>query len=218
MPRPPRCLQRDYWYHLLNRGNGKARIFHDAWDYSAFLKRLATVPALHEVETVAFCIMPNHFHLVMRGGAIGSLSRAMHRMQTSYAARYRTRYGSVGHVLQGRFRSFPIQDGDHLLTVMRYVERNPVRANLVGSAEAWSWSSVRWRERDVAWLADPPMSLGDDWLEYVNAPQTPAEMNAVRNSIERGAPFGEAVWRTDTARALGLESTLRSRGRPPTPN
>ena len=116
---------------------------------------------------------------------------------------------------QGRFKSFPIQEDEHLLTVLRYVERNPLRANLVRSAEEWRWSSL-WRRfhGEAAMLDEGPMALPRDWRRYVQSPEKEAELAALRRSVVRGAPFGEAPWQERTAKRLGLMSTLRPRGRP----
>jgi putative transposase len=214
MPRVARQLQHGYCYHLLNRGNGKATLFLDRFDYSAFMKLLAGMRTGYDLRLLAYCLMPNHFHLVLRAEAPGAVSEAMQWAQTSYVSRFRVRYGSTGHIFQGRFKSFPIQNDRHLLTVMRYVERNPVRANLVDSALGWPWSSSRWRGRPNDLLDESSVPLGVDWNAYVDAPQTGTEVAALRQSISRGAPFGSAQWQRATAQALGLESTLRPRGRP----
>ncbi len=88
------------------------------------------------------CLMPNHFHLALLPKNDGDLSVWMHWLQKTHIRRYHKHYHSSGHMWQGRFRPFPIQEDAHLLTVLRSIERNPVRANLVGSAELWKWSSA----------------------------------------------------------------------------
>ena len=117
---------------------------------------------------------------------------------------------------QGRFKAFPIQHDAHLLQVMRYVERNALRANLVNRAEDWRWGSLAWRYNghSVSFLVVPPVPLPDDWLDRVNVPESTVELTALRCSVNRGAPFGDTVWAEETAANLGLESSLRSRGRP----
>ena len=215
MPRIARQLQHGYCYHVLNRGNGKARLFLDRADYRAFVELLAGMKARYEIGLLAFCLMPNHFHLVLQARAAGAVSAAMQWAQTSYVSRFRAKYASSGHIFQGRFKSFPIQNDEHLVTVMRYVERNPVRAKLVERATDWSWSSARWRSGADHWLDESPVDLGNDWAAFVNAPQTSAEIASLRSSVTRGAPFGSRHWQHETANILGLESTLRSRGRPP---
>jgi putative transposase len=214
MPRVARQLQHGYCHHVLNRGNAKATLFLDRFDYLAFVKSLAAMRAAYSIRLLAYCLMPNHFHLVLRVDAIRAMSEAMQWAQTAYASRFRAKYQSTGHIFQGRFKSFPIQETEHLLTVMRYVERNPVRANLVESAVDWRWSSTRWRKRPNHWLDESPVQLGADWHTYVDASQTSAEVAALRRSVSRGAPFGSPSWQAQTAEALGLQSTLRPRGRP----
>ena len=123
-----------------------------------------------------------------------------------------------GHVYQGRFKSFPIQDDGHFLTVCRYVERNPLRANLVRKAEDWRWGSLwRWRqatEPAPAILSAWAIPRSPNWVDKVNEAMSEAELEAVRRSIQRGSPFGDEKWMLTTAQRLGLSSTLRPRGRP----
>jgi putative transposase len=114
------------------------------------------------------------FHLALWPGADGDLSDYMRWLLTAHVRRYHRHYHSSGHVYQGRFRSFPIQEDDHLLTVLRYIERNPVRAGLVGRAQDWRWSSAT-----PAWVGMPMLDTGPvprppEWLEHVNTPQTEA--------------------------------------------
>ena len=147
----------------------------------------------------------------------GDLSTWMHWLLNAHVRRYHKHYHGSGHIWQGRFKAFPIQEDEHLLTVLRYVERNPVRCGLVRRAENWRWSSARqWKDPAARpiWLADPPTPRGDDWLDRVNAALTVAELEAVRKSVNRGAPFGSPRWQSSTATRLGLESTLNPRGRP----
>jgi putative transposase len=124
--------------------------------------------------------------------------------------------GGTGPLYQGRFKSFPVQEDDHLLTVCRYVERNPLRAGLVARAEQWPWSSLarRVRGRGVDLLADWPTPEPPGWLEQVNGVETEGELEALRRSVRRGAPFGSEGWNQETAQCLGLASTLRPIGRP----
>jgi len=123
----------------------------------------------------------------------------------------------TGHLYQGRFKAFPIQENDHLYTALWYVERNPLRAGLVTRAEQWRWSSLSHRkggkppqDRLAAW----PVAKPRDWIARVNKPQTQAEEEALRRAVNRGTPFGSVDWQTQTAQELELGFTLRSRGRP----
>ena len=125
------------------------------------------------------------------------------------------RSSGTGPLYQGRFKSFPIQEDDHFLTVLRYVERNALRANLVQRAEDWRWSSLWHRvQGGAAALDEGPVALPRDWRRTFSRLQTEAELAALRRSVVRGVPFGEESWQERTAKRLGLESTLSARGRP----
>jgi putative transposase len=169
------------------------------------------------MRLLALCVMPNHFHLALWPFEDGDLSAWMGWLLTAHVRRYHKHYRSSGHVWQGRFKAFPIQEDDHLLSVLRYIERNPLRANLVAKAEDWSWSSLRYRLEPplLPFLADTPVPLYADWLRHVTAPQTEDELERLRQSVTRNMPYGSDKWTQQTAIALGLESSLRPRGRPP---
>ena len=155
--------------------------------------------------------MPNHFHLVVQPATVDALSPFMQWWMTSHVRRYHRHYRSHGHVWQGRFKSFPIQEDGHLLTVLSYVLRNPVRAGLVEHASQWPWSSLHRPH-----LTDPsPIPLPEDWATWMDQPLFDHELTALRICVNRQQPFGAPEWQQRLAATLGLESTLRRRGRPP---
>lgn len=208
----------DVCYHVLNRGNGRNTVFHKDGDYAAFLKLLKEASDRIPMRILSYCLMPNHFHLVLWPVNDGDLSSWMQWLTTSHVRRYHKHYDSSGHVWQGRFKSFPIQSDEHLLTVMRYVERNPVRATSIPirKAQRWPWSSIGHPppETVVPTLDPGPVDRRKDWLDWVNASLTTAEQDALAVCISRGQPFGEDKWKLKIAKKLGLESSLRPRGRP----
>jgi putative transposase len=161
-------------------------------------------------------LLPNHFHLVLWPRADEQVGPWMQWLLTAHGHGYRQRYGGSGHVWQGRFRAFPVEQDDHLLAVLRYVERNPLRAGLVERAEGWPWSSLSlWHLPPLCpWLDAGPVPRPPDWLAQVQAVQTEGELAAVQGSVQRGAPFGSSAWVEKTARELGLEASLRPGGRP----
>lgn len=195
---------------MLSRGNDRATVFHSANEYQAFIALLDEARQRHSVDLLAFCLMPNHFHLVAHVEQSAELSAMMQWWLTSHVRRHHQRHVSSGHVWQGRFKSFPIQEDEHLLTVLRYVLLNPCRAQLVRSPWEWRWSSLRFDGMVAAWPVEPPQGV-DTWLT-MPLDDDPGE--DVRASIRRGAPFGDPQWRAQAADAWGLESTLRPRGRP----
>ncbi len=164
----------------------------------------------HPVDLLAFCLMPNHFHLVVRVERAAELSAMMQWWLTSHVRRYHRCHATTGHVWQGRYKSFPIQADEHLLTVLRYVLLNPCRARLVEDPWAWRWSSLWFDPVLAAWPVEPPGGLRT-WLKQgLERP----ELEQVRHSIVRGTPFGDEAWQAQAAADWGLEATIRPRGRP----
>jgi putative transposase len=200
----------------MNRGNAHTRIFHTPDDYREFLQLFAPACQRLPMRILAFCLMPNHFHLSLWPHNDGDLGTWMQWLMTSHVRRHHKRYQSDGHIWQGRFKAFPAQSDWHILSVMRYIERNPLRANLVATAQEWPWSSLRaWQVGNPGNLLDiAPIPRPENWLEWVNQPQSQEELDAIRTSIDRGSPLGQEQWTRQIAEELGLQSTLRSRGRP----
>ncbi len=209
-------------YHVLNRRVGRLPLFEKHDDYVAFEKVLDEAYGKMPMRVIGYCLMPNHWHLVLWPRRDGQLSRYMQWLTTTHMRRWHAHPGThgTGPVYQGRFKSFPIQEDSHFLTVCRYVERNALRANLVDRAEDWQWSSLaRRRRKDVEspWLVaveDWPVSPPRNWMASVNRPETEAELDAVRCSVVRGAPYGQDSWQRRTAARLKLQSSLRPPWRP----
>jgi len=216
MPRTARASVGGICYHILNRGNARAQVFHQDQDYDAFLRVLTQACHRLPMRILAYCLLPNHFHFAVWPYDDADLSRWMHWLLTAHVCRYHQHYKSSGHLWQGRFKAFPIQQDEHLLAVLRYIERNPVRAGLAARAEEWPWSSARdWKMgQSQSWFDQGPVLRPQDWLGFVNDPLTATELARVRQSVHRGSPFGTVDWTLQTAAQLGLEATVRPRGRP----
>ncbi len=216
MPRPPRQLFANQCYHILNRANRRAEIFHEAADYAAFIALMARAQEEVNLPILAACLMPNHVHLVVRPAGDHDVPRWTRWLFTTHVRHYHEKNGTTGRLWQGRYKSFLIQDDHYLLTVLRYVERNARRANLVERAEDWRWGSLHWRaaRSTPLTLSSPPLELPAYWRDLVNLPQTAAEMDAIRTSVNRQRPFGEPDWVERRAREAGLEQSLFSVGRP----
>ncbi|MCC6424273.1 MAG: transposase [Phycisphaerales bacterium] len=208
-------------YHVLNRGVGRQDLFHHANDYAAFIRVLNDVLEIEPMRVLGYCLMDNHWHLVVWPQRDGQLARFMQRLTITHVRRWvehRHRVG-WGSVYQGRYKSFVVQDDSHLLTLLRYVERNPLRAGIVKRAENWRWSSLgQLFTPPVAQLpriaiASWPIARRRDWIDWVNAPQTTAEEQAVQQSLAHNRPFGSDTWTRQMEKRLGL-GPLRRRGRP----
>lgn len=211
MARPLRTAPGGFVYHVLNRANGKRRIFEH--DRDEVQERIP-------MRILAWCVMPNHWHLLLWPFQDGDLSKYMGRVTLTHTQRrhgYRASTGT-GHLYQGRFKSFVVQHDAHFLAVSRYVEANALSANLVRRAEDWRWSSL-WRLRHGKGAEPPqihpwPLTRPTDWLAYVNQRPGALETQALRRSARRGCPYGDEAWAVGMAEELGLQSTLRPRGRP----
>jgi len=220
MPRRARISTGGLAYHILNRRVGRLALFDKPADYMAFEKILNEAHERTGIRIAAYCLMPNHWHLLLWPRDDGELSEVMRWVTVTHTQRWhahRESFGS-GPVYQGRFRSFPVQTDEHFLTVARYVERNALRAKLVKRAEQWQWSSLwRWAQGDpklLAFLSDWPVKRPRQWVGWVNRPETASELEDLRCSAQRGRPFGSQGWVVRIAKRLSLESTLRPRGRP----
>ena len=220
MGRPLRAAPGGLVYHVLNRANGRQRLFDDDGDYAAFERVLHEAHQRIAMRVLAYCVMPNHWHLVLWPYRDGDLSRFMSWLTLTHTQRWHAYQQTVGtgHLYQGRFKSFVVQTDEHFLTVCRYVERNALRAGLVARAEDWRWSSV-WQTtygdtQQQAIVSEWPITRPAEWVAWVNAEEGAAELTRLRQSVVRSQPFGQAEWVTMMIERFGLGSTMRSEGRP----
>jgi len=227
MPRTARAAEGGMIYHVLNRGNGRMRIFHKGEDFAAFERVLAEGLKRYPLELFTYCLMPNHWHLVVRPRTDKTLGLFMGWIGVTHVRRYHEHYHSRGggHLYQGRFKSFPVAEDDYFLALCRYVDANALRAKLAKKAEEWRWSGL-WRrinrpaggdameEEDGPVLSPWPIERPRNWISRVNAKLGEEQLDVVRACVERGRPFGNEKWIESTARRLGLEFTLRGPGRP----
>ena len=227
MPRPQRKCVENVAYHVMNRSVEGRLLYEKPADYFAFeqvmIQARERFPA---VRIAAYCLMPNHFHLVLWPRQDDALSSFMQWLSMTHTQRWRAHRSNAGrgHLYQSRFKSFPIEQDHHFLSVCRYVERNPLRAGLTWPpntpdmrAEFWPWNSIAARldpdRREQ--LCDPwPVEIPQNWLEVVNRPEAYEELEAIRKCAARGRPYGNETWTLSTAADLGILSTIRATGRP----
>ncbi|WP_305908092.1 transposase [Methylomarinum sp. Ch1-1] len=215
MPRIARGEKAGGIYHIINRGNRQMRVYDDEEDYDYFLELLKTAKQKEAIEIHAYCLMPNHFHCMLVPHREKSLSRFMQWVLTSHVRYYHKKNNTSGHVWQGRYKSFIVERESYYITLMRYIEANAKRANLVKNAEDWPYSSLYERlhkNRDL--LNTSLIKPNDAWTGYVNKPIYAKELVKIRNSVNRQAPLGVEHWQQKTAAEFGLLSTLNKRGRP----
>jgi putative transposase len=222
MARPIRKTKGGYFYHVLNRANGRLRIFKKRDDFLAFERILAEAQQRIDINIYGWCIMSNHWHLLLEPRGDGDLSEFMRWLGVTHTMRYHYSHGTAGtgHIYQGRFKSFPVQGGPHLLSVLRYIEANPVRAKMVESAGDYRWSSFVHHtsrpDHDLPFdISELPLKLPADWKQMVNRKMHKKTRTPILNSIKRGSPLGDAEWIKKTVKDLDLQSTINKRGRPP---
>lgn len=140
MPRQPREKSNTGIYHIIARGINRQQIFHEDADFRRYLTTLRRIAVESEAAVLGYCLMSNHVHLLFQEGKVG-ISGIMHRVGASYAIWYNCKYQRSGHVFQDRFKSEQVEDDSYLLTAVRYIHQNPVKAGLVNSPETYRWSS-----------------------------------------------------------------------------
>ena len=225
MPRLPRLIDDGLVYHAINRGNNRQVVFRRDADFRAFLDALRKTRERYPFDLYAYCLMPNHFHLVLAPQRGQSISRILQSLTVAHTWHVHRGRQSSGHVGQGRFKSPVIEGDEHLLTVMRYAECNPLRAGLVSDLADWLWSSYRGHVglEDDDLVSESPVwkQLGADeakrrayWKRWLHTPQTEQELAAVRQSVVSGRPYGTERWVKRMAQRLGVPLLPRPRGRP----
>jgi putative transposase len=225
MGRLPRPGGEGLVYHALNRGNNGADVFTGAEDHEAFLDALARTKERYPFRLFGYCLMTNHFHLLLQPESGESISRILQSLTVAHTSRHHKRRGSAGHVWQGRFKSPIVQDDGHLLVVLRYIEANPLRAGMVADLSEYRWSSF---PAHGLGRADPlltplpgldalgraPAERRARWRRKVLAPQNENELARIRESVRSGRPLGAPEWVAEKADQLGINLNPRPRGRP----
>jgi putative transposase len=233
MGRVSRIDKGDMFYHVINRANFRSLLFANDSEYSDFMEILKRALLIVPMRIIAYCLMPNHWHMVLYPINDGDLSKFMQWITLTHTQRYhtKTKTEGYGHIYQGRYKSFLIENDVYFKNVVRYVETNAQRAAFVARAEEWRWSSayVRAKTRqgfeatqgilspmspNDGFLFDSP----DDYFSWLNGGgnslDLEAELQKIRKSVERSRPYGSESWMMATVDRFGLKNTLRDRGRP----
>lgn len=225
MPRPLRPIEAGLIYHVINRGNNRQDVFHKPGDFEAFLKALGDLQQRKPFALYGYCLLNNHFHLLIRPLEGTSISRIMQSLLVSHTERYHKQHRSGGHVWQGRFKSPVIQNDEHALTVLRYIEANPLRARIVQRGEDYPWSSYPAHglgasndllDRLIPYEQIAPSAAARQrkWSEKVHRPLPESTLASIRRANESGLPYGSPRWVARLANRLDLDLTIRPRGRP----
>jgi putative transposase len=207
-------------YHVLNRANARVQIFDSDKDYQLFENILEEAVEKFDMRLLAYCIMSNHWHLVLFPRQDGDLAQFMGWLSNTHTRRWHTAKGTIGqgHLYQGRYKSFLCQKDNYFITLVRYIERNAKKANLCKLAQDWKWSSLYRREKGSVKqkkiLSKWPVDMPQDYLSLVNQIRSLNEEEVIEKSIIKSNPYGDAGWVNRVVKKFGLEQTLRRVGRP----
>lgn len=220
MPRVARVDVGEEVYHVINRANGHLQIFNTDDDYRLFEKLLLETKEITDMRILSYVVMPNHWHLVLYPRNDGNLQTFMHKLSNAHTRKVhaRTNTNGSGHLYQGRYKSFLVDSNNYLLAVIKYVERNAVRAKLVRRCEDWRWGSAWLRihgtVKQKKLLDELPTDLPDDYMKWINTTDRDDDLKTIRTSVNKNVPYGRDTWVERMVSKHHLESTLRSPGRP----
>lgn len=220
MTRKPRIDVGQEIYHVLNRSVAKQHIFKTPEDYKLFEDVLTETVEITETKLLAYCVMSNHWHIVLQTRNDGDLSTFMKRLSAVHTQRYRSITKTIGQgpVYQGRYKSFIVDQDNHLLSLLSYVERNPLAANLVKNPLDYRYSSLYRRykgtskEKEI--LANWPMEEPEDYLSIIKKPLSNTETEKLERSLQKEVPFGDEAYVLHNAKKFKISNILRGKGRP----
>lgn len=220
MPRLARVDVGNEIYHVINRANGRMQIFNKPEDYRVFENIIEEAKELTGMRIIAYVIMPNHWHIVLLPRNDGDLGLFMHHLTNKHTRQVHVTTKTIGsgHLYQGRYKSFLVAKDNYLLALIKYVERNAVRAKLVRHCEDWQWGSAWRRVQGTAQqkklLDSIPVELPSGYLKWINAAESVEDLGFIRYSVNKGVPYGKEKWVDKMVATFHLETTLRSAGRP----
>lgn len=201
MPRRARVVQPNEYYHVVNRGSLRARLFYSARDYRSFIRVLADTVDRFQLPLLSYCVMPNHWHLVLRPENAEHLSKSMHWLTCTHAHRWCHTHerSGPGPLYQGRYKAIHVQPDVHLMRACRYVERNALKAKFVARAEDWCWGSANQRVRTchTPKLLPLPFLPMESWLGCLN---DASDDEGFAEAIRKNRPFGDDDWAGPRAR------------------
>jgi putative transposase len=196
LPRTPRIVIPGVAHHVIQRGNRQQRIFFTQGDCRRYVEMLAESCRDHAVRCYAWCLMPNHVHLVLVPATVDGLRKVMSSVNTRYAQRINRREELSGHLFQDRFRSYPMDEA-HMMIAVRYVENNPVTARLVDNAEDWNWSSARAHlgvGADPLTDADAIVEHIANWRSYLrDGVEAADQTEMIEGAMRSGRPLGRII-------------------------
>jgi putative transposase len=215
MARMARVVIPGYPHHIIQRGNRRQKTFFSTDDYRAYIDLVARTKDEAGVSIWAYCLMPNHVHLVAVPDAPDSLAELFRNAHRSYTRRINSREGWCGHLWQERFHSCAM-DERHLMAAVRYIELNPVRAQLCSAPADWPWSSVHAHLQgadDALTSAGPMLERVSSWHHYLATTDSDEQLKTLRHKIRSGRPAGDKRFIEQLERMTGLTLSKDKPGR-----
>ena len=208
-------------FHVLNRGVARMQLFEKAADYQAFEQVLQDTLDQSPMRICAYAVMPNHWHLLLWPECDGELAAFMQRLTITHVRRWQEHrgYAGLGHVYQGRYKSFPVESDEHFWVVAQYVERNALRRissceRRNGGGRACGNAVILREKSGRCWRAAWPIDMPANWLERVNQTDDAQELETLAGACNEAAPLASRNGRRKSRKRLGLESAYRPTGRP----
>ncbi|MBQ5949467.1 transposase [Massilia sp. ST3] len=225
MARLPRLIVPNQPYHVIQRGNNRQPIFREEADYQRFLAWLKETARFYEVAIHAYVLMPNHLHLLATPSNDTGLALMMQKVGRFYVPWFNNKYERTGSLFEGRFRTSLIDTDSYFLVCSRYIELNPVRAQLVNAPADYPWSSYIHHaglrpdsivtEHSLYWgLGNTPFQREAAYMALVEQGMSQQEVDFVTSSIMKNAPLGSDSFKADLERKTKRQILPAKRGRP----
>ncbi len=220
MARQPRVDLSGYVYHVINRASGRVPIFKTKKDYQLFETVLVEAQKKTDMRILAYCVMPNHFHIAVYPKNDGDVQSFMCWLTKTHTQRWHVAHQTVGygHLYQGRYKSFIVNTDAYYFSLMKYIEQNPLRAGLVARVQDWQWGSFYRRlygsAEQKGLLCSWPMEEDADYVKEINNCFSGEVLKYLRTSVSKGSPLGGEEWKSALIESLKLGHTMRGVGRP----
>ncbi|MEW6536710.1 MAG: transposase [Candidatus Auribacterota bacterium] len=218
MARIPRIIIPDYPHHIVQRGNNRQAIFEDDQDRQEYLALVQRYKQDTECKVLSYCLMDNHVHLLIIPLKAESLSKFMQKVALKYTQYANDKYKRSGRLWECRFFSSPVETDTYLLAVCRYIERNAVRAGVVGQPEHYEWGSAKYRVsgKNPEFLDDifPEYANREEYLEFLKLPPNSGQYEMISRSTSRGYPIGSMRFYEKVMKLTKRDLTKRPVGRP----
>src|SRR4030042_4368987 len=217
MPRIARIVGAGYPHHIVERGNNRERVFANPIDYEKYLSFLSKYSEEKEAAVLAYCLMPNHIHFLVRPSGEEALAKMMQGVTLCYSKYFNRENGRTGRLWESRYYSTVIDGDSYLWTVSKYIENNPMRAGIVKKPEDYPYSSAKAHilRKENPILKEPLFDKGelDEYRRFVKLEEDKRILEEIRKQTRSGKPLGDGGFLETLSEKMGCSLSFRSRGR-----